>query len=206
MIVIQKKKRVPAEERKVQILKSAVTVFARTNYCTARMSDIASDVGISEAMIYRYFPSKKVIYLKILKYMSDRIITFWQEEFDKNDDAWAVLKRMGIAYYNRMILHPDELKVHFQAFSEIYDDDVAMCLREGHLKYIDFIKRVIEKGIEQSGIETTFTPDVLALIYNGYGIALNMMKLLSINDNITEKDIEIIIDTFINLIKNNLYK
>ncbi|MCP3925883.1 MAG: TetR/AcrR family transcriptional regulator [Desulfobacterales bacterium] len=197
----QKKKRVPAEERKIQILKSAVTVFARSNYRTARMSDIASEVGISEAMIYKYFPSKKVIYLKILQFMSDRIISFWQQEFDKNDDAWAVLKTISVAYYNRMILHPEELKVHFQAFSEVDDEDVAGCLREGHIKYIDFIKRIIEKGIEQSGSESEFKPEVLALIYDGGGIAVNMMKLLSINDKLAEKDIEKIVDTFISLIK-----
>ena len=70
-------KRLPAEERKKQILKCAVKVFARANYQTTRVADIAAEAGISEAMVYKHFPSKNAIYLDVLKHMSTRILTFY---------------------------------------------------------------------------------------------------------------------------------
>ena len=69
------RQRLPAEERKKQILLCAVKVFARSNYRSARVGDIAAEAGISEAAIYRHFPSKKSIYLEILRHMSGRIVT-----------------------------------------------------------------------------------------------------------------------------------
>ena len=79
-------KRLPADERKKQILKSAVNIFARTNYQTKRMSDIAHEAGISEAMVYKHFKSKNEIYIEVLKHMSTRILTFWKEEILKESN------------------------------------------------------------------------------------------------------------------------
>ena len=102
------KKRLPAEERKKQILKCAVKVFAKSNYRSAKVADIAAEAGISEAMVYKYFPTKKSIFLHILEHMSARIITFWQEELDRAPDTLIALRNMGFAYYERMKNHPNE--------------------------------------------------------------------------------------------------
>ena len=62
------KKRLKAEDRRKQILKCAVKVFARSNYKTTRVADIAQEAGISEAAIYKYFAKKETIYLEILEH------------------------------------------------------------------------------------------------------------------------------------------
>ena len=64
------KNRMPADARKKQILKCAVKVFAKSNYQAANVADIAREAGISEALIYKYFPSRKEIFLQILKTIS----------------------------------------------------------------------------------------------------------------------------------------
>ena len=76
------RKRLPAGERRAQILRSAVKIFSRSNYRAATMAAVAAEAGISEALIYRFFPSKKAIFLEILQHMSDRIVSLWQEEQD----------------------------------------------------------------------------------------------------------------------------
>ena len=195
------KKRVPAEERKKQILKCAVKVFARSNYRSAKMSDIAAEAGISEAMVYKYFPSKKTIFLKILRHMSDRIITFWREESEKTTDALVVLKSMGLTYYKRMKNHPDELKVQFQAISEIDDKEIARQLRQDHSNYMKYINSVLEKGMEQGVIRKDLDAELTAFLFNGGGIVMNMMKLLSFDKVVNERYIERIIQLFVDSIR-----
>jgi AcrR family transcriptional regulator len=129
------RKRLPAAERKKQILSSAVKVFARSNYRAARVADIAAEAGISEAAIYKYFPSKERIFLEILGHMSERILLLWQEELDQEQDALEAMRNMGLSFFRRMMSHPHELKVQFQAISEVDDNKIARQLRQDHENY-----------------------------------------------------------------------
>ena len=53
--------RLPAEQRREQILACSIDVLAKSNYQKARVADIADLVGISEAAIYKYFPSTALV-------------------------------------------------------------------------------------------------------------------------------------------------
>ena len=159
-------------------------------------------MGISEAMVYRYFPTKKSIFLNILEHMSDRIITFWKEEVDKEPNTLVALKNMGLVYYERMKKHPNELKVHFQAISEIDDEDIARQLRQDHLKYIGFINSVLQRGIQDGTIKKDIDTSELAFLINGGGIVLNMMKLLSIDlTAFLKTDFGAVMDKYIEMIR-----
>ena len=193
--------RLPAEERKKQILKCAVKVFAKSNYRSAKMADIADEAGISEAMVYKHFPSKKVIFLKILQHMSGRIIKFWDEEAEKQQDPLTALRNMGLAYYKRMKRHPDELKVQFQAISEVDDKDIAKQLRREHMSYIGYIDSVLKKGVQQGTIKKDLDTGLIAFIFNGGGIVLNMMKLLCLNKPLIEDNLETLLDQYIDSIR-----
>ena len=193
--------RMPAPERKKQILKCAVRVFARSNYQSARVADIAADIGISEAAIYRHFPTKKSIYLELLEHMSTRIITFWQKEVDREDNAYLALRNMGLTYYRRMINHPHELRVHFQAIAEVGDPDIARRLHLDHENYMDFFQKALAKGIRQGVFRKDADVGALTWLFNGVGIMMNMMNLLSFRKELDEDVVTRIIDHLLESIK-----
>jgi AcrR family transcriptional regulator len=60
--------RMTAEERRVGIIKAAIPLFAEKGFNGASVRDIASAAGISEALIYRHFPSKEALYEDLLSY------------------------------------------------------------------------------------------------------------------------------------------
>jgi len=60
--------RMSAEERKVGIIKAAIPIFAENGFNGAYVRDIARAAGISEALIYRHFPSKEALYEELLSY------------------------------------------------------------------------------------------------------------------------------------------
>ncbi len=188
------RKRLPAQERKKQILKSATRVFARSNYRAARVADIAAEAGVSEAALYKYFPSKKAIYLDILRHISRRVITVWQEEVDKEQDALEALRNMGMTYFTRMIEHPDEVKVQFQAISEVADEDIAAQLRRDHENYLKFFKQILNKGIDQGRVRPDLNVQAVAGIYDALGVMLNLAKLLSFDQILSDKTTQGILD------------
>jgi len=133
--------------------------------------------------------------------MSKRIITFWQEEFEKSDDVTKVLKDMGMTYFRRMVKHPDELKVQFQAISEINNEAIADRLRKDHEYYVDFFEKVLKKGIRKGAIRKDFDVRTVAWIYNGMGILMNLAMLLNFKDEFNEKMVSRITDYWIEMMK-----
>jgi len=197
----RKRRRLPAEERRKQILKSAVRVFARSNYRAARVADIAAEAGVSEALLYKFFDSKQAIFLEILQHMSERVLLSWQEEVDRAEDAATALRNMGITYYQRMMKHPEELRVQFQAISEIAEKEIAERLRRDHENYVRFITGVIRKGIRQGSVRKGIDVDMLGFLFDGGGILMNMMTLLSLERKFTEKTVSRLMDHLVGSIE-----
>jgi AcrR family transcriptional regulator len=196
-----RRKRFPAEERRKQILKSAVRVFSRSNYRAAKVADIAAEAGISEALVYKLFPSKKAIFLEILQHMSDRVLVSWQQEVDREGDVVKALRNMGITYYERMKKHPDDLRVQFQAISEVSDKEIAQRLRKDHENYMRFITKVIRKGIREGAVRKDLDVNMLGFFFDAGGILMNMMKLLSFERKFNDTTVLRLMDHLVDSIK-----
>ncbi|TAH59811.1 MAG: TetR/AcrR family transcriptional regulator, partial [Gottschalkiaceae bacterium] len=61
------KKRMTKEERREQILESALNIFVDKGYNGATTVDISKEAGISEVTLFRYFDSKKQIFMEAIE-------------------------------------------------------------------------------------------------------------------------------------------
>ena len=55
------------DDRQKQILASALKVFIHKGFAATKMSDIATEAGISYGLMYHYFQSKDEIYAELVK-------------------------------------------------------------------------------------------------------------------------------------------
>lgn len=195
------KNRLPAEERRKQILKCAIRVFARSNYRKTRVADIAAEAGISEAMIYKHFPSKKSIFIEILHEMSERMISRLREKGNEEEKALEAIRNMAKTFYNLILNHPYEVKVQFQAISEIDDKEIADRLHKDHEDYMHFIRSVIERGIQQGTVRKDLDVDTLVLLLDGVGVFIELMKLLSFEKHFTETTVVKMTDSLVELMR-----
>src|SRR3954462_7337217 len=76
------RKRLSAEDRREAILDSALEVFSRRGYNGSSIDEIAQAAGISKALIYEHFPSKRDLHVSLL----ERSV---QEVFERLADAAA---------------------------------------------------------------------------------------------------------------------
>jgi AcrR family transcriptional regulator len=56
------KRRLTAEERRSEILDAALTAFSQRGYHATSIDDIATEAGVSKALIYEHFASKQELY------------------------------------------------------------------------------------------------------------------------------------------------
>jgi len=84
------KKRVCKEDRREQILLIASQIFSENGFNGTTTKEIAEQVGVSEAIIFRHFPSKQELYSAILDNKTTELMQpLWlkcEELMSKKDD------------------------------------------------------------------------------------------------------------------------
>lgn len=175
--------RLSAEERKLQILRAATQVFARSNYRLSGTAEIALEAGVAEPTIYKYFPSKKALFIGILAKTADRILEIWGKIADDESDALAALARIGTAYFEGVQTHALELKIQFQALAESDEPDIARQLKQNHSAYIKFLSTLVERGKKQGVVRPQVDAYAAGWFLNGIGFTLTMARLLDLGEN-----------------------
>ena len=66
--------RLPRQERRAQLLESALEVFVAQGFHAAAMDDIAERAGVSKPVLYQHFPGKLDLYLALLDASCDDIV------------------------------------------------------------------------------------------------------------------------------------
>src|SRR5215213_8333815 len=65
--------RIPAAERREQILLIARRLFAQNGYAATRLDDVAAAAGVTKPILYRHFASKKELHLALLQKHRDAL-------------------------------------------------------------------------------------------------------------------------------------
>ena len=58
----------PSEQRKRAVVEAALTAFGRSGYRKTSVSDVAAAAGISKALVFHYFGSKKELYVHLARF------------------------------------------------------------------------------------------------------------------------------------------
>ena len=67
--------RLPAGERREQIIDVAIPVFAKRGFHGASMNDVADAAGVTKPVLYQHFASKQDLYLALIDDVGRRMIT-----------------------------------------------------------------------------------------------------------------------------------
>jgi AcrR family transcriptional regulator len=65
--------RLPVDERRRQLLELGTQLFARHSFAELSMARIAREAGISKALLYHYFPSKRELFLAALQEAAEEV-------------------------------------------------------------------------------------------------------------------------------------
>jgi AcrR family transcriptional regulator len=120
------KRRLSAVDRRAEILDAALDVFSERGYHAASIDEIASQAGISKALIYEHFPSKKDLHASLLERHVQEIFERLAESA-AGPDPGEVRLRAGVdAFLKWVETHPRAFRLLFRDSLEI---DVAELLR-----------------------------------------------------------------------------
>jgi len=143
--------RLKAEKRREQILDSAVTVFGRKGFEGATTRALARQAGVSEAMIFRFFPDKAALYRAII----DRFIASSGDPFPHaaaaaRDDA-GVLAGLAGSLIRSMEKDPAFVRLLF--FSALEGHELSRLFLEARiLKLTRALARYLARRMEEGAL------------------------------------------------------
>src|SRR3954454_21911458 len=107
------RKRLSAVDRRSAIFDSALQVFSRHGYNGASIDEIAQAAGISKALIYEHFPSKKDLHVSLLERHTQEIFVALARTADTRDPGEVRLRNGVVAFFDWVETHPLAFRLLF---------------------------------------------------------------------------------------------
>jgi TetR/AcrR family transcriptional regulator len=82
--------RLPADERRRQLIETAIDLFSRKGFSGTTTKEIAAAAGVNEAIVFRHFATKKDLYTAIIEHRLGNGLEQWYQSaqalMEKKDD------------------------------------------------------------------------------------------------------------------------
>ena len=133
-----------AQERQASIIAAAAALFAQKGFNGTTTREIARTAGISEALLFRHFPTKRALYAAILaeKVHLSQLLATVEEAADKRDDERVFTL---IASF-RIHRGADPTLLRLLLFSALEGHELSdMFFRNRHRVFYEFLAGYIAK-------------------------------------------------------------
>jgi AcrR family transcriptional regulator len=179
-----------AQQRRRLIIESAEAMFAASNYARVGTAELAKAAGISEPALYRYFASKKELFISTIKAAGKRLLDIWERLASEVVDPLEVIRAIGLGYYDHLRSRSPVMKLLFQALSEADDEEIRQALHSNFAALVRFLKENIEEGKRQGLISQDVNPTVAAWQFMAFGLTLDLIHLLGFDEQLSRSYVE----------------
>ncbi|MGF1510444.1 MAG: TetR/AcrR family transcriptional regulator [Myxococcota bacterium] len=162
-----KRSAVDPVERRKQIIKAAVDVFAERGFHRSRVSDIARRAGVAHGLIYHYFASKEDLLHSIFDDNWSLFVKVLEDLRDQRDvPAPERLDRVNQLLLDALGVVPSTIQVMIQEVSRsdrfVHPNNLAAFRRAFHA-----VEAIVIQGQEDETLKSDLEPTVVAHIIMG---------------------------------------
>lgn len=138
-------RRLAAGERRAQILREAAQLFGSHGFNGTTTRDVAARVGLTEAALYRYFPSKEAMYTAILdeRMAAPDLLEPLAPAAASGDDR-AVFTGLALTLLRSVEADPSILRLLL--YSALEGHQLAQPFQEGRIRRLrEFLQTYLER-------------------------------------------------------------
>ena len=141
--------RLPAVERREQLLSVALPVFARQGYHDTSMNDVAEAAGITKPVLYQHFTSKRELFLATIDEAGQRMISAITTQATTDTDGRRRTE-VGFRAYFRWVADDHEAFMLLFGSGLRRDPEFAEAVGQFTAKVADAIEPLITADIDSS--------------------------------------------------------
>jgi AcrR family transcriptional regulator len=186
--------RMPAAVRQNDIIEKAIQVLANGhNYRSATTAKIAREADVSEPTIYKYFGSKKELFLAVLERIRENILSEWWEVASGIDRPEEALRTYASYHYRFIQENKAVEKILFQAVSEVDDPEIKEELLSLFSSMVEFVAFLIKQGKDQGVVDPSLDDVMAGWLIVSLSLGSGVLSLFGFDD---EVDIERLTQAF----------
>jgi AcrR family transcriptional regulator len=140
--------RTSGQERQASIIAAAAALFAANGFKGTTTREIARAAGISEALVFKYFPTKRALYAAILKEKTTlpELLTAVEEAAKKRDDE----RVFTMIASHRIRRGADSTFLRLLLFSALEGHELSdMVIRNQHRVFYDYLAGYIARRTKE---------------------------------------------------------
>jgi AcrR family transcriptional regulator len=170
------RRRVPAAERREELILAAVHEFAHGGLHGTPVERIARRVGVAQPYVFSLFSNKRELFLAAIERSFEQVAdTFRSAAADyregrAEEDCADALEAMGRAYKQLLTGQRDYLMLQHQSYAACDDEVVRTCVRHRYAQLVELVREL--SGAEPERLDDFFR----------HGMALNVSAALGVED------------------------
>ena len=172
--------RLPAAQRKEQLLDTAAEVFSRVGYARATTAELAKAAGVTEPIIYRHFASKKELFVAIIERTARETMNHWEERLAGAADPAQRIKRL---VGDNPIVTPEgraRYQVFLQAITEVADPDIHKAVTDHIVNLHAFLSREVKRAQDERKVTRVFSGELIAWILVHVGLGYGVLAAMGV--------------------------
>lgn len=172
--------RLPAAQRREQLLDVAAELFATKGYAGATTAQIAKEAGVTEPIIYRHFKSKRDLFVALIERTGKQTLEQWESDLSKSENPAIRLARLLAE--NPMVSAEGRVgyRVMLQSVSDIDDELIHSAVSEHMTALHGFITKEIVRAQENRQVDNRFSADVLAWVLVNIGMGYGVLEAMGV--------------------------
>lgn len=169
------RQRVPAAERRDELIEAAVHEFAQAGLHGTPVDKIARRVGVAQPYVFSLFGNKRELFLAAVERCFERVSERFTVAAAEFDPASAppdtdVVKAMGNAYVELLESNRDYLMLQLQSYAACEDEVIRDRVRALYARLVAHVQEL--SGADQERIDDFFR----------YGMWLNVAAAMGVPD------------------------
>ena len=145
--------RLPASERREQLLDVAMTVFAANGYHGTSMNGVAKTAGVTKPVLYQHFTSKKDLYVELIEGVADRLANEVVGAAKADESNYQSTVDALCAYFSFVEQNQREFQLLFGR-SAPKDDDTANGSQMVESRMSGTIAELLSEWLDTATVET----------------------------------------------------
>jgi len=139
------------EEKKISIINSALTLFAKNGFYSTTIPDIANALNMSVGNIYNYFKSKDSLAKEIIKYISNYLGEKLKEINEQNISTKDKTKKIVEVYFKTAQENPQMIDYFLRVYlsnREVFKNgcEGMICINEFVTEVMIYFEEGVQKG------------------------------------------------------------
>ncbi|WP_447766864.1 TetR/AcrR family transcriptional regulator [Sphingobacterium faecium] len=165
-----------ADLKRTRILEAATRRFAHFGMAKTTMSEIATDLNFSKALLYYYFPDKNSLYSAVFEYVIDKMVQDIKAKINTCDDFEEIMMYSLDKRVEQINKYYNLFEYTINMVKEL-PEELERVFKESYEREVELFVEILVIGVEHNKIEVEDVEETARiLLYSLFGMRMGILK------------------------------